>query len=69
MEETTTDNGGGNPLDIATDLLPFDREQLDAWASRARELDDRTRSYIRANPTSALIGAVVIGFFLGRWLR
>ena len=69
MPETTTNNGGGTPLDIATDLLPWEREQIDAMASPAREFDQRTRTFIRENPTTALVGAIAIGFLLGRFLR
>ncbi len=70
MTETSTpNNGGGKPLDLAADLLPWDRDQIDAIGQRARELDQRTRRYIQDNPTTALVAAVAIGFLIGRWLR
>ncbi|MCB9669792.1 MAG: hypothetical protein H6734_10010 [Alphaproteobacteria bacterium] len=33
---------------------------------RAQELEKRTRTWIRANPTTALVGAVALGFVVGR---
>jgi ElaB/YqjD/DUF883 family membrane-anchored ribosome-binding protein len=64
------DNGVASRMeDVVSRVLPVDREQVHAFAERARELDQQTRTFIRENPTTTVIVAAALGFALGRLLR
>lgn len=41
-------------------------ETLNQMKDRAAELEKQTRGFIIKNPTTAVVGAVVVGFLIGR---
>jgi ElaB/YqjD/DUF883 family membrane-anchored ribosome-binding protein len=64
------DNGVASRLeDMASRVLPIDPDRVHEMADRARDLDDRARSFIRENPTTTVLVAAALGFALGRLLR
>jgi ElaB/YqjD/DUF883 family membrane-anchored ribosome-binding protein len=64
------DNGVASRLeDVASRVLPVDPERVHEFAERARDLDDRARTFIRDNPTTTVLAAAALGFALGRLLR
>lgn len=64
------DNGVASRLeDVASRVLPMDPDRVHELADRARDMDDRARSFIRENPTTTVLVAAALGFALGRLLR
>lgn len=54
--------------DAAVRFLPVDPDQADAVAERVRDLDLRARDFVREYPTATVVGAVAVGFLIGRLL-
>jgi len=50
-------------------ILPMEPDQLDAMADQVRGLDQQVRRLVQESPTATVLGAVAIGFFVGRLLR
>ncbi len=56
-----------NPIqDRARELQEQLGPQLEQAAENFRELDQRARSFIRENPGTCLMGAVALGFLIGK---
>jgi len=55
--------------DAAGRILPVEPDRLDAMADQARGLDQQVRRFVQEYPTATVLGAVAIGFFVGRLLR
>lgn len=62
--------GGHTSLEHPVHTVPKQQENPELaiveLRERAQELEKRTRTWIRANPTTALVGAVALGFVVGR---
>ncbi|MEZ4321644.1 MAG: hypothetical protein R3F61_29490 [Myxococcota bacterium] len=54
------------PLRDAADTGPDAAETLELVRERVAELDVKARRFIRQNPTTALLGAIAIGFVIGK---
>ena len=50
-------------------ILPIEAERLDAVADRARGIDVQVRRLVREHPAATVMGAVAVGFLVGRLLR
>lgn len=48
------------------DIAQHPDAALDELRDRALDIKDRSATWIRENPTTALVGAVVLGFVFGR---
>jgi hypothetical protein len=63
----------GDPIDAVKDaalkVLPVDEEQADMVADRVRALDQRARAFVREYPVATVLGAVALGYLLGRVIR
>lgn len=46
-----------------------DDSPIEQLRDRATELDKQARAFIKQNPTTALVGAVVVGFLIGRMVK
>lgn len=56
----------GEQLDaIGEEVAP----ELERLASKARDLNERVLGFIKERPGTALLGAVAVGFLIGRILR
>jgi len=51
---------------LAQDAADSVREATDYVRESGGQLADQVKAYLKANPSQALIGAAVIGFFIGR---
>lgn len=70
-QRNVSDNGGSGPVIAGRsieDLLPLSNEDIQRYREQVQELDHRARTFIRENPTTVVIGAVAVGFMLGRLL-
>lgn len=67
--QSSTDDPIRAARDAAVRFLPIDPDQVDAVADRVRDLDHRARELVREYPTATVVGAVAIGFVIGRLLR
>ena len=56
-----------NPLS-GTDVQEEANKLMERIGNYTREMDQRTRAFVRQYPTTAVLGAVAIGFVLGRIL-
>jgi ElaB/YqjD/DUF883 family membrane-anchored ribosome-binding protein len=56
-----------NPL-AGTDAEREADRMMERLSGYTRELDQRTRAFVREYPTAAVLGAVAIGFLFGRLL-
>jgi ElaB/YqjD/DUF883 family membrane-anchored ribosome-binding protein len=54
------------PHPLETRPLPADEPDQIDLLERATDLEKSTREFIQANPTVALLGALAIGFVVGR---
>lgn len=63
-----SDNGGGTPMSARSmqDFVPLSRDDLERYRDQARELDHQARMFIRENPVAVVVGAVALGFVVGR---
>jgi ElaB/YqjD/DUF883 family membrane-anchored ribosome-binding protein len=53
--------------DLDPRALPSEEpDPFESLRERATELEKNTRTFIQANPTVALVGALTIGFLVGR---
>ena len=52
-----------------TQRADAEESPIDQLRDRATELDRQARSFIKQNPTTALVGAVVVGFLIGRMVK
>ena len=50
-------------------ILPGEADRLDAVADRARGLDQQVRRLVQEYPAATVLGAVAVGFLVGRLLR
>jgi ElaB/YqjD/DUF883 family membrane-anchored ribosome-binding protein len=46
--------------------LPIDPESADEIERRLLDTDRQVRSFVRENPTATVVGAVALGFLIGR---
>lgn len=70
-QRDTSDNGGGGPVlggRAIRDMIPMSDEDIQRYRHQAQELDRQARTFIRENPTAVVVGAVAVGFILGRML-
>jgi hypothetical protein len=65
--ETYGDTDVENPLG-GSDVEHKANELIEKLGGYTRELDQRTRAFVREYPTAAVLGAVAMGFVLGRIL-
>lgn len=70
-QRNVSDNGGGNPViggRSIQDMLPMSNEDIEHYKRQAQDLDRQARAFIRDNPTAVVVGAVAVGFIIGRLL-
>lgn len=48
---------------------PLTRENRDAVVDTVNNADRQVRAFIRENPTAVVLGAIAVGFFIGRLVR
>ena len=41
--------------------------QLEAAQAQLQEINERVKSFVRQNPGSTMLGALAIGFLVGKW--
>ncbi len=68
MEHEHTD-GAGHVGGLAPPVHRPMRERVEVLEEGAKDLNIRMRTFIRANPGATLLGAVAVGFFVGRLVR
>jgi len=71
MAERNVNNGGGTPMmggRSLREMLPVSDEDFERYRHQVEELDHRARTFIRENPTAAVLGAAAVGFLIGRIL-
>jgi ElaB/YqjD/DUF883 family membrane-anchored ribosome-binding protein len=56
-----------HPLQDAVRLM--DSERMQMIQENAKDLDRRARAFIRENPAPVILGAVAVGFLIGRLVR
>ena len=56
-----------NPL-TGNDVQSDASQLMERISGYTKDLDQRTRTFVREHPTAAVLGAVAIGFFFGRLL-
>jgi len=62
-------NGVGSPLmDQATRALPLHDPQVRETAERMAEMEKNARRFVKRHPTATVVGAVCVGFLIGRLL-
>lgn len=70
MADETATNGhvenGHNPPAWKN---PLTRENRDAIVDTVNNADRQIRAFIRENPTAVVLGAVAVGFLIGRLVR
>lgn len=71
MAERNVNNGGGTPMlggRALREMLPISDEDFERYRRQVEDMDHRARSFVRDNPTTTVIGAVAVGFLIGRLL-
>lgn len=64
--QTTNNRYGTKSIDDMSELGQQADRQLERFKDKAASLADQAATFIRERPTAALIGAVAIGFLVGR---
>lgn len=55
--------------DAAVRVLPVEPHRVDAVAEQVRVIDRRVRTFVREHPTTTVLGAIAVGFLIGRLVR
>ena len=53
--------------DPIADLQERLAPQIEEAAAQLNEVNERVKTFIRANPGTTLLGAAAIGFLVGKW--
>lgn len=51
---------------MPTDLDDETEDGITSARERLREFDERARAFARENPVACVVGAVAVGFFIGK---
>jgi hypothetical protein len=68
-DESVPSNGKISHPNRPAWMNPLDHDRIESIQGRARELNERVVQFVKENPVQTVVGAVVVGYLLGRLIR